>query len=1560
MKPDFYQVSRKLTFLYLFSLSFLATVAITGQWLIHESLERHASDGSVIDLAGRQRMLSQKIIKLALLTEREPDAGKRRQLAAQLAGVLQTWKVVHRALKWGDQRLNLPVSYNSPRIDALYQRATPYLNNIAGRTEQMIASKGADPALNRKVVYRLLLHEPAFLRAMDAITAEYHQASRANITWLTRAELLLLVTTLLTLLAEGLLIYRPTVNRALRYLSSTIESNAHLARLNAELEGVSNHQRRTQSLLEEALHQQRRLTELSHQAESDLLKQQKFTNALLETTPDILYVYDLKERRNLFSNVEIATVLGYTPAQVKTMGSGLFAQLIHPEDLERVLLQGSLLARAKDGEVLSIDYRARHQQGHLVWLSSREVVFARDAANQPTQVLGIAQDVTEKKEVQVRLEQSEVKYRRMVEDAGVMMYELDHKGFFSYVNPILTRASGYSEAEMLRMNYLQLVAADHRPAVERFYQDQIGRGTRESYHEFPGLTKDGMSLWIGQNVKFEFVDGRPTGARAIASDITAQKGAEERAKRAVEVFEATTDFISTYTLDTGEKYVNQPGLRLLGYEDASQVELRDCHPAWAFEKVTLEGIPAAVRDGTWVGESALLTREGAEIPVSQVIIVQKNEDGSVKYVSTIARDISVTKKTAEEISNLKNLLDSVLNCSPSGVMAFRSIRDPEGEITDFEWLMVNQTAQLLVNRSARDLVGKRLLVETPGNRADGMFDLYRRVVEEGEPLRHEHYYGHQDVNAWFQITAVKLDDGFVATFNDVAEQKNAALQLEQQREFYETILNQIPSGLAVFDPDHRYLFVNPESVKDPATRLWLLGRDDFDSCRELGKDLALAEERRAVFQRVLAQKSGVEWEEQFPNASGKVIYQLRRLSPVLDQEGELKFVIGYSIDITERKEAEHKLTASQHLLAESQRMARLGSWELDLATRQVTWSEETFRLFNLAPAEQVPAFRSYLRQILPADAPVILANLKRIKRDFLPFETEFRMMRADGQIHYFVVKAQAERVDAQPRKLVGTVLDITERKRVEIELLRAKEEAEQSMKAKEMFLSTMSHEIRTPMNAVIGMTYLLQENAKPEQVENLETLQFSAQNLLVLINDILDFSKIESGKVVFEKTDFSLSELIGGVKNSLKFRAEEKGIRLTTYLDSELPNLVAGDPVRLSQILTNLISNAIKFTEQGSVTVEVAVDRIEPATVSVDFSVTDTGIGIPADMLNQIFESFTQASSDTTRKFGGTGLGLTITKRLLELQNSEIQVESTVDAGSRFYFRLCFGRSENQATTARLVNLVEPESLRGIRVLLVEDNAANQLIATKFLNKWGISPDYATNGQIAVEKVQSTVYDLVLMDLQMPEMDGYQATVAIRTLAGSNYQQLPIIALTASAMAEVRDKVEAVGMNGYLTKPFNPQDLYAKIVKYASRRTDEPTKANEVEAAEVEPAAEKKPAAADALFDLEGVVTLAYGDVDFQKELLEMYGRSFEEFKGQYRAALLAGNGHLLEAILHKMRPTLLTLQTHSLNKEIERAKAMINDHHPDLDRLAESVARVEKISEGIIEQLAQSVHLLE
>jgi len=400
------------------------------------------------------------------------------------------------------------------------------------------------------------------------------------------------------------------------------------------------------------------------------------------------------------------------------------------------------------------------------------------------------------------------------------------------------------------------------------------------------------------------------------------------------------------------------------------------------------------------------------------------------------------------------------------------------------------------------------------------------------------------------------------------------------------------------------------------------------------------------------------------------------------------------------------------------------------------------------------------------------------------------------------------------RETLAVIIDISRLKETQEELIRAKEIAEEAARAKQQFLSTMSHEIRTPMNAVIGMAHLLlQENPRPDQMENLHSLKFSAENLLVLINDVLDFSKIEAGKIAFEEADFDLHSLLEGLRQSFVFKAADKNIQLECRIESDVPKIVIGDPVRLNQVLTNLMSNAMKFTEQGKVSLTARVAGSDEKTTRIEFSVSDTGIGISPDHIGKIFDSFVQASPDTTRKYGGTGLGLAICKQLLRLKNSNIQVESEPGKGSRFYFTLAFRNScLKHISDTDDIGKINYEKLKGKKVLLVEDNEINRLVAYKFLRKWGMEITEAGNGKEALEHLQKNTFDLVLMDLQMPVIDGYEATRLIRSSMPSG-KTIPIVALTASLMNEVQEKIITSGMNDLILKPFNPGELYSKIVK---------------------------------------------------------------------------------------------------------------------------------------------------
>ena len=385
------------------------------------------------------------------------------------------------------------------------------------------------------------------------------------------------------------------------------------------------------------------------------------------------------------------------------------------------------------------------------------------------------------------------------------------------------------------------------------------------------------------------------------------------------------------------------------------------------------------------------------------------------------------------------------------------------------------------------------------------------------------------------------------------------------------------------------------------------------------------------------------------------------------------------------------------------------------------------------------------------------------------------------------------------------------------EMAIARQRAERSEQFKQQFLANMSHEIRTPMNAVMGMTNLLiEKNPRNDQEAYLDGIKKSSEILLHIINDILDLSKIEAGKMELEKIDFSLSVMLDQVKQTLQYRAGEKGLELRVVIDKQLPDVLEGDPFRLNQVLINLTGNAIKFTEKGSVAIEVSKGTREN---EIKFSISDTGIGIPEDKLNSVFDSFTQASSSDTRKFGGTGLGLSISKQMVELMDGRISVESRLGSGTTFSFGIiCPAGSRERLNQQRSSELIDGSILSGLKILLVDDNEYNLIVAGDTLkSKAVLEITEATNGKEAVECLKLGDFDVVLMDVQMPVMDGYEATNCIREQFAPPKNQVPIIALTASVIRSDLDKCREAGMNDYIHKPVKASEMITAIAKAVGR-----------------------------------------------------------------------------------------------------------------------------------------------
>jgi len=791
-------------------------------------------------------------------------------------------------------------------------------------------------------------------------------------------------------------------------------------------------------------------------------------------------------------------------------------------------------------------------------------------------------------------------------------------------------------------------------------------------------------------------------------------------------------------------------------------------------------------------------------------------------------------------------------------------------------------------------------------------------------------------------------------FYDATEQIRSANAVAEQKLFYEDILNKVPSDIAVLSPQLKYLFVNPEAIRDEATRQWIIGKDDFDFCRERNKDFAIAERRQKIQLKVLEEKKDVEWEEKMISREGEVSYHLRKINPVLDADGNIKLLIGYGFNITERKKIEEQVTVSEKkfkdLFNYSQALICTHDMDGRLIDVNPAFCEQTGYLAEDATGKSIMYFLPETDKAqFEANYLTPVKNNKRVKG-------LFRVLHKTGGLVYLLYQNFRVEQPGEEPYIVSFSQDVTERIKMEKELKEAKKITEETAKVKEKFLANMSHEIRTPMNGIMGITALLQKTRlDAEQAAYLKIVQDSAQVLLNIINDILDLEKINTGNINLEIIPFDIGARLKDITSLFTPVAKDKKLALLLDVKINPGTVLAGDPTRFTQIMNNLISNAIKFTHEGGVTVTASIIHTNEETTTVYLTVKDTGIGIADKGLETIFTPFTQAYPETTRMYGGTGLGLAITKNLVDMQNGRIWIDSRLNMGSTFHVEIPFKTFNQQAAMSIKTDTRQSKVItKQLKVLLAEDNDINQLLANKILQHFGFNAKTANNGKEAVQMLLDEDFDVILMDIQMPVKNGIEAAADIRALADERKKNIPIIALTANALKGEEEKYFAVGMNGYLTKPFKEKELYETISGVLPAEYLEDNGHVEGSNGTDTPAAEDKD---EKLYNLADLRIIQKDDEGFVKNIVSLFIANVPKNAAELVIASDNGDWDKVYFIAHKMKSSIELVNIESIRADVKRVELNAKTK-TNLEEIPEKVAYINLVVEKAATQMKEEFEL--
>ncbi len=1178
-----------------------------------------------------------------------------------------------------------------------------------------------------------------------------------------------------------------------------------------------------------------------------------------------------------------------------------------------------------------------------------------------------AADIIERMQAEAALHQSERRFRQVTESLPQLIWTCAPDGHCDYLSPQWLQYTGQGEAEQLGYGWLELLHPDDRARTLTDWQATVASGARFEI-EFRIRRHDGAYRWFRTlAVPLRDAAGQVVKWFGSNTDIDDLKQAEEALHRSHATLQAALEAMSDAVFISDAEgrflYLNQafasfhrfrntaecartlaeyPAIVDVFFPDGTPLPLEQ----WA--------VPRALRGETvTAAEYGLCRKDTGERWIGSYNFAPvRAPDGSILGSVVTARDVTADKALRQALESSEERFRVAQEMSPDGFTILRPVRDTRRRVNDFTWVYLNPTTARVTGYDLETIGTRSLLELFPGHRGTDLFEAYRSVAETGESRVLETSYQGESITTriWFRLVIVPMREEIAILAQDITERKaveqardaSEALAREQLTEiqaYYDTA----PVGLFVLDTELRYRRINQRLAAINGLSVAAhLGR----RVREVLPDLA--DHIEPLFRQVIATGEpllNAEVTEETDAGRGSTRIWRADYFPLRNAAGTVVGINGVAEDITERRAMENEIrvlnagleaqvaarTAELRLQTERLELAAeagsVGIWEWDMQTGAIAWDPRLRRLYGLADSDGDPPYDVWMSWIQPEDRARILASVAAVLQgEETLFQATFRVCCPDGRERVIVSHGKWLRDIGEPARMLGVNWDVTE-------LQQAREAAEQAAQAKSNFLAHMSHEIRTPMNGILGLAeVMLHRPLSPELRADLTQIHQSATALLGLLNDVLDQSKLEAGRLTLERGRLDLEPLLETLRSIFDRVATAKGLAFGIAAAPRVPRHLLGDALRLQQVLSNLIGNALKFTDRGEVAVRVTCEEPAGSQANLIWTVADTGIGMDEATLGRLFRPFTQGDATIARRFGGTGLGLSISRHLVALMGGTLTVASTPGVGTTFTLRLRLGvaaATADPAPRAESTPGALPD-LTGARVLVAEDQPLNRRIIGDMVRLLGAEAVLANHGGEALEHLAADPFDAVLMDIQMPVMDGLTATRRIREHPA--WAGLPVIALTAGVTEPERERIAGGGFSDLLPKPVTLDALRAMLGRWlpAAATRDAPARL---------PGESVAPDAVPALpgFDPSRLRQIA-PDGETLRSFLRQFADSVHGDPDAIAAALEAADPSAAGALAHRLKGVAGTVGAKALEDAAARLEAVLGT---DAAQLAEALAEL-------------------